>query len=58
MKSPHKLCLIVGTIIGLNCLLDFDLRFTIINLTWCIPIAIEWWKENGRKSECKISDCG
>lgn len=44
MKPYSKLALIFGTLATLNCWLGFDLRFTIINLAWCIPIVYDWYK--------------
>jgi len=45
MKPKNKLILICSTICILDAYMGFDLRFTIINLVWCIPIFQDWFKE-------------
>lgn len=45
MKPKNKLILISSAIFILDMELGFDLRFTIINLIWCIPIFQDWFKE-------------
>lgn len=45
MKSKHKLLLVILALLILNICMGFDLRFTIINLVWCIPIFYDWIKE-------------
>lgn len=49
MKPAFKLLLILSVITSLNFYLGFDLRFTIINLVWCIPIAYDWNMEVQKK---------
>lgn len=46
MKPINKLILISFAICALDIYLGFDLRFTIINSVWCIPIAYDWYKES------------
>lgn len=48
MKPTYKLNLILATIVLLDWKMGFDLRFTIINLVWCIPIAYDLYKEKNR----------
>lgn len=48
MKPKNKLALIAGTIIGLNFSLGFDLRFTVINIIWCVPILIDFFNERNK----------
>ena len=45
MKPKNKIILIVSSILVLDAYMGFDLRFTIINLVWCIPIAKDWFNE-------------
>lgn len=45
MKPYYKLYLIISFIILLDWFMGFDLRFTIINSVWCIPIVYDWYKE-------------
>lgn len=42
MKPKYKLALIIWSVLMLNIFFGMDVRFTIINLIWCIPIAYEW----------------
>jgi hypothetical protein len=49
MKPTYKLGLILWAIAILDITMGFDLRFTIINLVWCIPIAYDWYKESKEK---------
>lgn len=44
MKSSHKIILIIVSLFCLNYYFGIDWRFTIINLIWCIPIAVELFK--------------
>lgn len=44
MKPKYKILLIISTLGMLNYCFGFDLKFTLINLTWCIPIAVDWIK--------------
>lgn len=45
MKPKYKLILILSSICLLDAYMGFDLRFTLINLAWCIPIVYDWFKE-------------
>jgi len=49
MKPKNKLVLITSAIVMLDAYMGFDLRFTIINLVWCIPISYDWVKEMNKK---------
>lgn len=44
MNPIYKLILIIGSIISLNFYFGIDWRFTLINIVWCIPIAVELFK--------------
>lgn len=44
MHPWNKLGLVFGTLAILNMWLGFDLRFTVINVVWCIPIVYDWYK--------------
>lgn len=45
MKPWNKLAIVFGSLALLNTWLGFDLRFTLINLAWTIPIIYDWYKE-------------
>lgn len=45
MKPLSKIFLIVVVLMFLNWYYGFDAKFTIINLTWCIPIAFDFVKQ-------------
>lgn len=49
MRPWSKLWLVFGSLAILNIWLGFDLRFTIINVVWCIPIVCDWFKEEKKK---------
>lgn len=48
MKPKPKLALVISSIFVLDAYMGFDLRFTIINLIWCIPIVADWIKEDNK----------
>lgn len=45
MRPKSKLILITSAVFILDAYMGFDLRFTLINLTWCVPIFYDWMKE-------------
>ena len=48
MKPVNKLILIICAIALLDYNMGFDLRFTIINLVWCVPIVIDLYREKNK----------
>lgn len=48
MKPENKIGLILCAIAFLDYNMGFDLRFTIINLVWCVPIAVDWYKNKNK----------
>lgn len=45
MKPQYKILLIVSSLGVLNYYFGLDIKFTIINLVWCVPIAVDWVKQ-------------
>lgn len=46
MKPMHKIILITTCVCTLNFAMGFDLRFTVINITWLLPIAFDIKRKN------------